>query len=284
MKKIVCATDYSKNSVSALKYAYALSKKINAELIILNIIEYPTIWNSDVPKPTFSDFESGAYQAYQKLLSEFCTKHLGAHFSSQNVTLEVKSGDDVENEILNYANSVQASLLVLGVNGMSALKELLLGSTTKTLISKSNIPVVAVPDGSKLEAFENLVYATTLADEDIMAIKKICDVFGSIVAKLEVVHVSEKQDDVSMSKIEAFRTKLNSQFPTSNIELKIIYDDDVFETLKNYLKEQDVNILGMLEREKRVVWKNLFHRDLVKRLEDSANIPLISINQESVLS
>lgn len=64
MKKIIFATDYSNSSVPALKYAYGLSKKINAELIILNILEYPTIWNSDVPKPKFSDFQSGAPKAY----------------------------------------------------------------------------------------------------------------------------------------------------------------------------------------------------------------------------
>ncbi|WP_308990841.1 universal stress protein [Mariniflexile litorale] len=282
MKKIICATDYSSNSVSALKYAYALSKKINAELIILNIIEYPTVWNSDVPKPKFSDFESGARKAYQKLLNEFCTTHLGTNFNSQNVTLDVKSGEDVENEILNYANNTQALLLVLGVKGMSPIKELFLGSTTKMLISKSKIPVIAVPDGSKLEKFESLVYATTLADEDVIAIKKICDLFDSIITKIEVIHVSEKEDKISISKIEAFRKSLNAQFSSSNMELKIIYNNDVFETLKNYLKDQEVSILGMLEREKRVAWKNLFHRDLVKRLETSVNIPLISISQESV--
>jgi nucleotide-binding universal stress UspA family protein len=279
MKKIICATDYSNNSVPALKYAYALSKKINAELIILNIIEYPTVWNSDVPKPKFSDFESGAHKAYQKLLNEFCTTHLGANFNSQNVTLDVKNGEDVENEILNYAKNSQALLLVLGVKGMSPIKELFLGSTTKMLISKSKIPVIAVPEGSKLEKFESLVYATTLADEDIIAIKKICDLFDSIITKIEVLHVSEKEDNSSVSKIEAFRKNLKAQFSSSNIELKIIYNNDVFGTLKNYLKDQEVDILGMLEREKRVVWKNLFHRDLVTRLETSTNIPLISIRQ-----
>jgi nucleotide-binding universal stress UspA family protein len=282
MKKIICATDYSNNSVPALKYAYALSKKINAELIILNIIEYPTVWNSDVPKPKFSDFESGAHKAYQKLLNEFCTTHLGANFNSQKVTLDVKNGEDVENGILNYANTAQALLLVLGVKGMSPLKELFLGSTTKMLISKSKIPVIAVPEGSKLEEFESLVYATTLADEDIIAIKKICHLFDSIITKIEVLHVSEKEDNSSVSKIEAFRKNLKAQFSSSNIELKIIYNNDVFGTLKNYLKDQEVDILGMLEREKRVVWKNLFHRDLVTRLETSTNIPLISIRQESV--
>ena len=165
---------------------------------------------------------------------------------------------------------------------MSPLKELFLGSTTKMLISKSKIPVIAVPEGSKLEEFESLVYATTLADEDIIAIKKICHLFDSIITKIEVLHVSEKEDNSSVSKIEAFRKNLKAQFSSSNIELKIIYNNDVFGTLKNYLKDQEVDILGMLEREKRVVWKNLFHRDLVKRLETSTNIPLISIRQESV--
>lgn len=282
MKKIICATDYSNNSVPALKYAYALSKKINAELIILNIIEYPTVWNSDVPKPKFSDFESGAREAYKKLLNEFCTKHLGADFNSQKVTLDVKSGEDVENGILNYANSVQALLLVLGVKGMSPIKELFFGSTTKMLMSKSKIPVIAVPDGSKVEKFERLVYATTLADDDISAIKKICDLFDSVITKIEVIHVSEKEDKTSISKIETFRKNLNTEFSSSNIELKIIYNNDVFGTLKNYLKDEDVNILGMLEREKRVEWKNLFHRDLVKRLENSINIPLISIRQDNI--
>lgn len=196
--------------------------------------------------------------------------------------MDVKSGDDVENEILNYAKGAQASLLVLGVTGMSPIKELFLGSTTKMLISKSKIPVIVVPDGSKEEKFDRLVYATTLDYDDIFAIKKISNLFDSIITKIEVIHVSENEGKTPVSKIEAFRKNLKSQVSSSNIELKIIYNSDVFRTLKNYLKDQEVNILGMLEHEKQVLWKNLFHRDLVKRMENSINIPLISINQESV--
>jgi len=42
MKTILCATDYSPNSIAALKYAYAISKKMDAGLLVIHVFDYPT--------------------------------------------------------------------------------------------------------------------------------------------------------------------------------------------------------------------------------------------------
>ena len=279
MSKILCATDYSKSSVSALQYAYSLSKKTNSELVILNIIEYPTIWNSDVPKPSFTDFEKGAPQAYRKLLKEFCTRHLGTDFESGNVTLTLKNGNNAEDGILEYCAELQPSILIVGVKGMSPLKEIFMGSTTKSLITNATSPVMIVPHEAKVEKFQKIVYATTLMDNDLKAVQKLVELFSPVLKQLEVIHIKEKQQS---SEAEDFKNKLRAQVSSPLVEFKTIEGKDIFETLKQYLKEHQTDVVGMFERQTGSSMKNLFHKDLVKRVESSTQIPLISFSKKSV--
>ncbi len=282
MNQILCATDYSKSSVSALQYAFSLSKKTGAELTILNIIEYPTIWNSDVPKPDFTDFEKGAPQAYRKLLKEFCVKHLGPEFDTEKVTLALKNGNNAEDGILAYSAEAKPTLIIMGVRGMSPLKEIFMGSTTKSLISESNAPVMIVPHEATPDIFQKIVYGTTLMDNDIKAIDKITQIFAPVLRELEVIHIEENKEKTELAKIEEFKNNLQKTVSTELVNFKVVYGKDIFETLKKYLKDNDTNVIGMFERKKGTPAKNLFHRDLVKRVESSTQIPLISFNKKSI--
>lgn len=43
MKTIVYATDYSKNSVAALKYAQKLSAMVDARLVVMHVFGHPIV-------------------------------------------------------------------------------------------------------------------------------------------------------------------------------------------------------------------------------------------------
>ena len=60
------------------------------------------------------------------------------------VTLQEPTGAVAE-EILNQADAIDASLIVMGRHGHSAMYNLLAGSTTKAVLKHSTRPVLLVP-------------------------------------------------------------------------------------------------------------------------------------------
>ncbi|PTM09354.1 MAG: hypothetical protein DA407_06040, partial [Bacteroidetes bacterium] len=63
-----------------------------------------------------------------------------------------------------------------------------------------------------------------------------------------------------------------------NLELDILYSEDVFDTLKTYYRNSKADLIAMLEREDSGFTSKVFHRDLVKRMETYGKIPLLSFN------
>ena len=76
MKKIIYATDLSENSVMGLKYAEALCTKTNAQLIVLNVFEIPTILSSPTEAATFPQIEKGVEKEVNDKIRAFCRNHL----------------------------------------------------------------------------------------------------------------------------------------------------------------------------------------------------------------
>lgn len=57
MNKILHPTDFSENASKALQFAISLSRKLDAELVILHIANLPTIMNSSSSVSSFTEME-----------------------------------------------------------------------------------------------------------------------------------------------------------------------------------------------------------------------------------
>ncbi|GLB49200.1 universal stress protein [Neptunitalea lumnitzerae] len=276
MNKILYATDYSKNSVSALKYANYLSEVTGASLTVLNILEYPTIWNSDVPKPAFEDFEKGPTGAYKKLLSEFCEQHLGKE-KADKIIFDTEKGDDIEETLKAYVLKNDFDAILLGVHGMNPVQEFFMGSTTQSLISSIDIPVIAVPETAALKDFKTAVFATSLDTTDVSTIKKVVPFLKEVGATLKVVHIAEKKTDEKLKSIAAFMELLNDDVDYATKTFDVVYNEDILRGLFNFIDAQKADLIIMKERKVQSKLRELFHKDLVKRMESQTRIPLMSI-------
>ena len=79
-----------------------------------------------------------------------------------------------------------------------------------------------------------------------------------------------------------FKEMLKEKVTYEKISFEFRLSDDILNTLKDYLKEVDADILVMLEREGRTLIPNLWHFDLVKRMKLERLVPLLSY-QKTVL-
>ncbi|MGB5361176.1 MAG: hypothetical protein WBN27_14645, partial [Eudoraea sp.] len=127
-----------------------------------------------------------------------------------------------------------------------------------------------------------IVYATAFEEADVLAIEKISEFASAFDTEIKLIHVSTKKEYAAEDQMLWFKEMLKEKVTYKNISFEFRFSDDVFKTLKDYLKEVDADILAMLEREGHTLIPNLWHFDLVKRMKLERLLPLLSYQKKSI--
>ncbi|NJB70392.1 nucleotide-binding universal stress UspA family protein [Saonia flava] len=276
MKTILYATDYSENSVAALKYAHEMSLQLGTRLVITHVFEYPTILNTEGLNEPFLHLEKNAFKMHRSKLEEFCAEHLGSKWDTPNIQLEAVENNSVTQGIISKAVDWHAYLIVTGIKGGSVLKEVIMGSTTKRLIEIAPCPIMAIPADTSYMPLKTIVYATDFEEEDVYAIRKLAEIAEQFDSEIKVVHISTDKEYAGETQMEWFKDMLNEKVTYDRIEFKLLFSDDIYDTLRTYLGDTNADIVVMLEREKKGFLRKWFHRDLVKKIESYGRVPLLS--------
>ncbi|MGB5553557.1 MAG: universal stress protein [Flavobacteriaceae bacterium] len=281
MKTILYATDYSKNSAAALKYAHSLSTQLGMRLVITHVFDYPTVLGLEGLDEPFPRTEQNAIKKHRAKLEEFCEEHLGSKWNSTSIQIEPVENESVLHGIISKADDWHAAMIITGMKGESNLRELLMGSTTKKLIEKAPCPILAIPYDMRHTAIKTIVYATDFEDEDIHAIQKLVEIAKPLEAEIKVVHISTKKEYKGDLQMEWFREMLRTKVEYSKIECKLLFSEKIFESLRRYLGDVNADLMVMLEREKQGILNKLFQQDLVKKMESYGKVPLLSFNEHN---
>ncbi len=155
IKKIFYATDLSKNSAYAYRYAMSMAEKYGTEIAILHVIEpipaaarhYMKIYVDEAKWEEKIKYQQDlAIEQIKKRIQEFCKKE--AQDSPQCLalvsTILVRPGHPVE-EILKAVDEEQCSIIVLGTHGKGFLKQTFLGGVARSVLDRARKPVFIIP-------------------------------------------------------------------------------------------------------------------------------------------
>ncbi|MDO9595754.1 MAG: universal stress protein, partial [Lutibacter sp.] len=248
MKTIIFATDYSKNSETAIKYAYRLSSKLGANLLVIHVYSLPMMLGLEFDI-FYDELEKTTQKENNAKLKTFCKKHLGKDLAGMNVKTEAFENLSVAHGILVKASKNKALMIVIGMKKESAIKELFMGDTSMTLIEKAPCPVLLVPKNAT-EDLNKIVYATDFEQEDIGAIYKLAQIANKFDAKITVIHIAPNIDGDANIKMEWFKEMVEQKVTYKKIKFKVLFSEEIFGTLKVYLDSNNIDMVAMLEREK----------------------------------
>lgn len=138
--RILVPTDFSRGSRDALAYADTLRRQTGAKLIVVHVVEDPTvtgIW-PEMYVPNLPDVRRGLVGfAHKSLAAE--TKRLRL----TDVATEVAIGPAAQT-IAAIAKRLKCDLIVMGTHGRSGLAHVVLGSVAERVLRMAHCPVLAV--------------------------------------------------------------------------------------------------------------------------------------------
>lgn len=277
MKTIIFATDYSKNSVTAIKYAHRLSTKLAANLLVIHIYGLPMMLGLEFDV-FYDELEKTTLKKHNTKLKNWCKRQLGKDLAGMKVQTEAFEYLSVSHGIRSKAEEHKAFMIVIGMKKESAIKELFMGDTSMSLIEKAPCPVLLVPENAG-ENIKKIVYATDFEQEDIGAIYIVSQIAKKFDANITVVHIAPDKNGDGNIKMEWFKEMTEQKVTYKKMKYKVLFSEEIFQTLKIYMDSNNIDMVAMLEREKSGFLKKLFQRDMVKEMESFGKIPLLSFNE-----
>lgn len=142
-KRIVCAIDFSSSSPRTLNYALSLAQEADARITLLHAIEFPHALR-EVVFSTDSDVDrlhAAAEAEYLRRLRALVPAQARMYCT---VATRVSEGKPWR-EIQRVAESEQADLIVMGVQGRGAVDLMVFGSNANAVIREAHCPVLIVP-------------------------------------------------------------------------------------------------------------------------------------------
>jgi nucleotide-binding universal stress UspA family protein len=277
MGKIIVPTDFSENAAKAFEYACELASNINKEITLLHAFQIPVM---DTSIPTFmvqsmvEEEEKRCREELEKLCNKVQSKTYKKSGEALKCTYEIRQGFVVE-EVLYEAEKEDADMIVMGTQGASGLKRIILGSNSAMVIEKSNIPVIAVPEGAVFTGFNKVVYATELQEGDLKVISKLAEIVSVFDSEITILHIGNPDDEHINAKMEQLRDEINSSVSYSKFKYEISKSEEADMGLNEYLDSHSVDLLAMVTH-KRNLFEKLFSPSLTSKMAFHAKVPLLA--------
>lgn len=132
---ILVPTDGSEQAESALNHAVGLAREHDATLHLLYVADS----NRDSVTTLGGEVVDALEREGERILED-AAERLGG---TVDLVDAVETGDPVET-ILDYADRVDADVIVMGTHGRRGLDRYLLGSTTERVVRRASVPVLTI--------------------------------------------------------------------------------------------------------------------------------------------
>jgi nucleotide-binding universal stress UspA family protein len=267
--KIVVPTDFSDCSKIAVRFAVAIARQVQAELILLHVL--PSLG------PTIGRTPSAPFKQQLLEWTEKQFSQLEAEIATDGLVLshQVAYGAGVENVMEPYTQTHAIDLVIMGSKGASGLKKILFGSNTVGVINHSSIPVIVVPENAANRPITHLVYASDLKniEQEVAYLLPYARLFQAVI---KIIHVPplEYLDHIDT---ENLLHTLRQQTGYQAIEVELLKGEDIATVIEHYAAASHGEMLAMFTHHTSFL-EQLFRHSLTREIAWHNQVALLVIN------
>ncbi|MEP0132635.1 MAG: universal stress protein [Eudoraea sp.] len=276
MDTILYATDCSKNSISTLNYAMNLSETLKAKLVVFHIFDIPPVRTSNI-RPS-EQLNKLAIIEHKEILEDYCNKNLNQNLSKNQLTYEVAQNSSISKGIIDRISKANIDLLVIGMKDEHSARGFFSGNIANKLIDKKLCPILIIPPHYNYKRLKKIAYASDFESSDIIAIEKLATIAERYNAEIEVVHIPTRDEYATMQQMEWFKELLRVQVAYKKISFHMVLANSIEQGLRMHIRDENADILGMLERVNKGIFAAIFNKDIVKKMETLVTIPILCFN------
>jgi nucleotide-binding universal stress UspA family protein len=276
--KVLVPTDFSDNSKAGLRFAMQWSLQQKIELLFVHVFHLTRI-----PQWTDEDFDkyiANEKSYYENQLELFVKRiYQSAKIKPGKCSYKALHGISPDISLMDYCREQKdINYICIATRGAGKLNKLF-GTHTGNLITKSAVPVVAVPKNYRRRPIKHLLYATDFLNTQD-EFNKITDFAKPLKADIEVLHLAWP-DEISPDR-KAIEKKLTGKHKIG-IKIKIAKTDlthSLLEDLEAQINISNPSVIAMFTNQQRNLLQKIFVPSRAEQLSFKTRIPLVVFTKE----
>jgi len=239
VKKILVPTDFSEQAGYALDFAYQIALKSTAEIILINVVDYPglsSVWGGGM------NVIGGAEPPLDNLDESFINNLLTrSRDEMSNMVKKLNDGSvkitqlvEVGNPYFIIAEKIeqeQVNLVIMGTKGATGLEEVLIGSNTERVVRHAKCPVITIKKKRDFTRIHNIAFASNFDGDQSHVVEELFKLQDIFQAKLHLVKINTpnnfESNRVILKEMKAFVERYGIDNYTLNIYNDYIEEDGI---------------------------------------------------------
>lgn len=288
MNIILFPTDFSECANEAKKVAISLAKLFNAELRILHVINDTLFsWESEqqftkavetfplLPKLPTVVAEGNGENRFKEAMLDIEQEAINKGIKASSVLLFGHSAK----KILDEAKNIDASMIVMGTNGASGLKETFVGSVTQSVTRKASCPVLSLRNAGK-NGFkvDNLIYASDFRVEaDNNNLGEVEILAGYLDASIDLLFINTPYYFEDTTSCNERITKVALDHGLKNYNIVIYNHFTVEDGVLSYANLNHVDLIAVSNHQYGLI-KSIVEFRTTEVLVNHAKVPVLTLN------
>jgi len=273
MNRILVPIDFSEQAKNASKVAASIARKTNSEIILLHMLDIPA---ETIDVATGSNLQGGAQNIYylKGIKIEF-QKFMALPFFKGIKVIEAVRFHKAFEGVIEESKEKDVDLIVMGSNGTSGLKEMLVGSNTEKVVRLSKIPVMVIKQDVDNFEVKDMVYASDLSEDSKKSFQNVIDYATIFNAKIHLLYVNTIHNFVSTRVLNEKIASFTQDFDITNYSVNVYSDSTIEEGILNFSSEINADLIA-INTHKRSGLYQLFNDNIGQDLANHALRPVIT--------
>jgi len=279
MKKILIPTDLSSNASNAISYAFQLFRNSNVQFYILHvnhpIIDMPTSSIEFMSPTTYPDLVSQKKMVEKqifKVIEKLNSKDDNFNFEIEN---EIGFAGDV---IVSKAQELNCDLIIMGTKGATGLSQFFIGSVTASVMRKSAVSVLAIPENFTFEKLEKIVFATDYEGiSNKKTLQPLFELARMFDAKVMMFHAIEAKEPIAAYIEELQVWKAEKNFHQVRHTNSIASCENIPDGILDFAGENEADLIAIIPHTYNF-FENLLHKSVSKQIAFESKTPILALH------
>ncbi|HLO79885.1 MAG TPA: universal stress protein [Chitinophagaceae bacterium] len=274
MIRLLVPTDFSETSRNAVAYALDMAEFIPLSTVIL-FNSFDKLAAGSDGTPLFSD------PSARRNISLAALENLGNSILLNRkieVKLMAEEGSLVDN-LEKIVAKEHIDIVVMGINGATRMEQIMIGSSTLSVIRRLNCPVLVIPPAARYNRIRTVVFASDMKNvaetTPVNSLRKILDLFNPriFVANVDIEHYVEISEDYKREKAEM--NKLLDGFEPDYAFIRLY---DFAEAIHQFATDRKADLI-ITAPKKHGFMEKIFTTSHTEKLAYHTHIPLLALQE-----
>ena len=266
--KIILATDFSKENQMLVPYALDLLRPTGGTIML---------FHAYMDHFEVTDAKATAEEAMKQSIDYFKDEIEHSGLANIEVIPQLLDGYP-EQELLRLTREVQPDLVLMGTRGRGK-KKFLEGSMSKSLMSKSPVPLLSIHEEYHYKPNNEVLYVTNFDKNDAATICRIFNILKPYHLHVHVVNfIMDGEPGRAAKQLRALEENLRYVNLNGELCYKLIYNSSPKDAMKTYCEENNISLAAFIPH-RRHFWDIFFRDKVTKNDFFDLHIPLLTFHK-----